>query len=233
MYKKIPFATHILLIFILLILLFQFPISQFQSSTVVNPIQELENLEPNKPMNLDDPPFFTLPFPENEVPITTVINYGNELPVEFIYSDPNWKRQSYKEYWHSSYFRWSYVPNRIHYAMHRIFATYPTASVDYDFSHNLGISEETLYFRDYASSAKSPYEFLEVVVMNTSIEKIYSFENQVVVIGKPQRQGLRAIIIPTKRIKPVGTSQEILIQLATSEGDEIDYTLISHISVQK
>lgn len=232
MNKRTIFSIIVIVIIttILLLLIIQCSISRFQLIHVDSSYQALEHIEPEEPINLSDPPFFTVSLPENEFPIKTVINSGSEIPVYFIYNNPSWKRQSYKKYWHSSYFRWSYVPNRIHYAMHRIFATYPTASVYYDFKHNLGIAEETLYFKKYVTSSTSPFTYLEVVIMNTSIHKIYTYENQVVIIGKPQRSGLQAIVIPANKIKPAGDNKEILIQLATLGGDEIDYTTIMYAS---
>lgn len=203
--KKILFCVTIPAI-ILLSLIIAYSISRFQLTTVSNTSRNSENTEPITPVNIDDPPFSALTLPENEVPIKTVMSRGKEIPVDFIYNNPNWQRQAYKDYWHSSYSRWSYVPNRIHYAMHKVFATYPTASIYYDFRHNLGIAEEILDFRQYITSSMSPYKYLEVVIMNTSIEKIYTYENQVVIVGKPQRYGLQAIIIPVDEIKPIKNS---------------------------
>jgi hypothetical protein len=39
--------------------------------------------------------------PSKTVPIDEVIAKGQEIPLDFIYNDPNWKRKAYKEYWHS------------------------------------------------------------------------------------------------------------------------------------
>ena len=100
-------------------------------------------IEPETPRNIDDPPFGELTSPTKTVSVNEVIQSGTEIPLQFAYNNPEWKRQAYKSYWHSSIGRWSYVPNRIHYAMHRFFVTYPTASVFYDFIHDLGIAEES------------------------------------------------------------------------------------------
>ena len=86
-------------------------------------------IEPETPRNIDDPPFGELPSPTETASANEVIQSGTEIPLQFAYDNPEWKRQAYKSYWHSSTGRWSYVPNRIHYAMHQIFVTYPTASI--------------------------------------------------------------------------------------------------------
>lgn len=109
--------------------------------------------------------------------------------------------------------------------MHRIFSTYATASRYYDFIHDLGIAAESSDFNKYEyTSSPSPLDFLQVVVMNTLIERVITYENQIVIMGKPQRTGLQAIIIPTAKINPIENTDNILIQLVTPDGYEIDYT---------
>ncbi len=179
-------------------------------------------LEPDTPQNISDPPFHMPQLPENEIPVSQVLENGAAIPVTRVYDNPDWERPAYKEYWHSKYGRWSYVPHRIHYAMHRIFSTYVTASIYYDFIHDLGIADESTEFRkiDYAS----PYEYFQIVVMNTSIEKVLTYQNQIVIVGVPKRTGLVAINIPTNVIHPSGETNYLLIQLVTPDGYEIDYT---------
>lgn len=217
-----------ILALVLLTLIIRLGIIGFKNSSNVHTLSNdtINNwkLEPETPINIDDPPFYSTPLPLNEVAIQQVIEQGEEIPIKFIYNNPNWERPAYKDYWHSKYGRWSYIPNRIHYAMHRVFSTYETASVYYDFEHDLGIAEEVTDFMKYEST--SPFEYLQVVVMNTLIEKVITYENQIVIVGKPQRTGLQAIIIPTKEIQPVKNSKNILIQLVTPDGYEIDYTTI-------
>ncbi len=218
--------TLLILTLILLILIVRLEMIYLNSPisvlTTSKPINNGFALEPQTPINIDDPPFYSTPLPPNEVPIQEVIEQGEDIPVEFIYNNPNWERQAYKEYWHSKYGRWSYVPNRIHYAMHRIFSTYVTASIYYDFVHDLGIAEEVNDFVHYQST--TPYDHIQIVVMNTLVDKIMTFENQIVIIGKPQRTGLQALIIPTKLIQPIENNDDLLIQLVTPDGYEIDHT---------
>ena len=119
------------------------------------------------------------------------------------------------------------MPNRIHFAMHRIFATYPTASVFYDFIHDLGIAKENDKFQ---RPSKTPYENIVLVVMQTKVEKFITLGNQVAVIGKPALTGLQVFLIPNKDLKPYDIHESILFQLVTDEGDEIDYTSILYYS---
>lgn len=118
------------------------------------------------------------------------------------------------------------APDRIHYAMHRIFVTYPTASVFYDFIHDLGIAEESNQFQ---IPTRSPYENIVLVIMQTKVEKIVTLGNQVVVVGKQALTGLQVLLIPVKDLKPYNTNESILFQLVTDGGDEIDYDSESYV----
>lgn len=177
--------------------------------------------EPEVPRDIDDPPFHELPRPSQIHSVEDVMISGKDIPVRFAYNDPEWKRQAYKSYWHSSVGRWSYVPNRIHYAMHRLFITYPTASAYYDFIHDLGIADESEYFDiPYAN----PHDNIVVVIMQTSIDKIITFGNQVVISGRPSPTGLRVVLIPVQVLEPYDRKESILLQLVTKDGDELDST---------
>ncbi|PAB61078.1 hypothetical protein [Anaeromicrobium sediminis] len=187
--------------------------------------ERLKSLEPAIPQNMDDPPFFEYPLPRKVYSITEVIEKGHELNLRLAYNNPKWERQAYKEYWYSKYGRWSYVPIRIHYAMHRLFTTYTTASVNYDFVHELGITEESHKF----PVLDNPLTFIRTVVMKSKVLKIITYGNQVIIIAKPQRYGLQVYDIPTKQINPINSKEPILFQLVTEQGDEIDYELIDYV----
>jgi hypothetical protein len=192
-------------------------------------IQErLKGLEPETPKNINDPPWHEGPLPTKNYPTSEIIKKGIEIPLDFAYSNPNWKRQSYKSYWHSSVAggRWSYVPTRISYAMHRLFTTYPTASIYYDFIHDLGIQEES---NEFERKDDGPFDYINTVVMQGEVQKILTYGNQVLVIVKPQRSGLQVLDIPVNKIKPINEKENILFQLVTEQGDEIDHSLIEYI----
>ena len=172
-------------------------------------------IEPATPQDIGDPPFVELPYPTKVVSVNEVINSGKEIPLQFAYNNPEWKRQAYKSYWHSSSGRWSYMPNRIHYAMHRIFVTYPTASVFYDFIHDLGVAEES---NEFKIPTRTPYENIVLVVMQTKVEKIVTLGNQVVVIGKPTLTGLQVLLIPNTELKPYNSKESILFSWLQMRG---------------
>ncbi len=185
-------------------------------------------IEPPTPQDIDDPPFHEPSLPSQVLPVSEVLEKGEDIPLQFIYNDLDWKRQAYKSYWHSSTGRWSYVPSLLHHAMHRLFVTYPTASIFYDFIHELGIAEESESFP--RPLGEGPFTNIVMVVMQTKVEKVVALGNQVVVVGRPSLTGLQALLIPVKELKPNDTNESILFELATSEGDEFDTATLPYVT---
>lgn len=181
-------------------------------------------LEPETPQDIDDPPYALNP-PSRILPVREVMDEGGEISLQFAYDDPDWERQAYKAYWHSSYGRWSYMPLRIHYAMHRLFAAYPTASLWYDFEHDLGIAQESEAFE---IPIGDPFENLVVVVMQTKVEKILTRGNQIAIVGRPSQTGLQVLIVGADEIDPYSGDKDILLQLVTPDGDEIDRAYVPY-----
>lgn len=182
----------------------------------------LQKLEPSKPVNISDPPWKEQPFPSNVVQISKVIKNGTKIPFEVIANKPDYKRPAYEEHWHSTTGRWSYIPNRIHYALHRLFTTYDAGlSGWYDFEHNIGLSIPMFQNENDLD--------LYIVTFQTEITDVYTLGNQVVVFGHPKRTGVQAITIKTRAINPFNKEELLLVQLTTQSGDEIDYSLISYM----
>lgn len=182
----------------------------------------LQNLEPSKPENISDPPWEELPFPSKVVPISTVIDNGTKIPFEVIVNKPDYKRPVYEEHWHSTTGRWSYVPSRIHYALHRLFTIYDAGlSGWFNFEHNIGLSIPMFQNENDLD--------LYIIAFQTEITDVYTLGNQVVVVGHPNRTGVQAITIKTRAITPFNKEEPLLIQLTTQSGDEIDYSLIPYM----
>lgn len=185
--------------------------------------ERLRRLEPPEPVKLQDPPF--LPegaFPSVVLPINEIVQTGKKLPYRTIVSLPSYQRPAYEEHWHSTVGRWSYMPNRIHYALHRLFTAYDIGlSSWYDFEHNIGLSIPM--FQNEKSLD------LYIVAFQTEVTQVYTKGNQVVVVGKPKRTGAVAITIKTGDLEPANKAEPLLVQLATTSGDEIDYSLIEFV----
>ncbi len=194
-------------------------------------IQELEqrlgNLEPPEPTTILDSPFpfetgTEVHFPTDVIPIPEVITQGTKIPFTIIKSEPNYVRPIYEEHWHSTYWggRWSYVPSRIHYALHRIFPFYAIGiAAELNFQGDMGIS--------FPTTTNETDLDLYIVVFQTSITEVYTKGNQVVVVGTPKRTGVEVLSIKTADIHPSNKDKFLLVQLATN-GAELDYALISY-----
>ncbi|MEC1722983.1 hypothetical protein [Schinkia azotoformans] len=184
--------------------------------------QRIKKLEPPVPVNIQDPPWGELSFPSKIKPISEVIHNGTKIPFDLIVDKPEYERPAYNEQWHSTIGRWSYVPNRIHFALHRLFTNYDIGlSGWYDFEHNMGITIP-MFQNEKALD-------MYIVTFQTQVTSVYTIGNQVVVVGTPQRNGVQVITITTKDLKPFNKKENLLIQLATKDEHEIDYSLISYI----
>jgi hypothetical protein len=191
--------------------------------------ERLKRLEPDVPKDFTDPPFSQPPFPTKVNPIQDIIKRGEKLPYKMHLDKPNWQRPAYKAYWHSvSGGRWSYAPNRLHYAQHRLFTT-PTAALSnyYDFVHNLALSEELMDVQAQPQDADRErfISQIMVVVMQAKIEKVLTSGNQVVIVARQQRNGVQALTVNKMDMKLNNPNEAVLFQLVTSEGDEIDYSV--------
>ncbi|HJF32180.1 MAG TPA: hypothetical protein K8V56_10455 [Sporosarcina psychrophila] len=192
-------------------------------------IQELEQrldfLEPPEPTTILDSPFpfekgTEVHFPTDVIPISEVLKEGTKIPFQVMKSEPNYIRPIYEEDWHSTSGRWSYIPSRIYYALHRIFPYYAFGlSAELDFTQNVGIS--------FPTDRNEADLDLYIVVFQTNITDVYTKGNQVVVVGTPKRTGVEVLSIKTADIHPSNKEKLLLVQLATN-GAELDYSLIRY-----
>lgn len=192
--------------------------------------ERLKRLEPDEPKDIADPPFGQRVFPSKLKQPQDLIRNGNQLPYKVLLDKPEWKRPIYKSYWHSrvSGGRWSYVPNRLYYAQHRLFTDITAgASEYYDFVHDIGLEEELGHS---STEPKGESQIIRlgqivVVVMQAKIEKVLTSGNQVVIVGRPQRNGVQVITVNKVNMMLDDPKEAVLFQLVTPEGDEIDYSI--------
>jgi len=189
--------------------------------------QRLDSLEPPEPTTILDSPLpfekgLEMHFPKDVISISDVLKEGTKIPFKVIQSEPNYIRPIYKETWHSTYWggRWSYIPSRIHYALHRIFPFYAIGiSAELNFQQNVGIA--------FPTEINETDLDLYIVVFQTNVTDVYTKGNQVVVVGTPKRTGVEVISIKTAEIHPSNKEKLLLVQLATN-GAELDYSLIDY-----
>ncbi|QUW23897.1 hypothetical protein JSQ81_05745 [Sporosarcina sp. Marseille-Q4063] len=159
-------------------------------------------------------------FPTDVIPISEVLKEGRKIPFKVIKSELNYSRPIYEEHWHSTTGRWSYMPTRIHYSLHRIFPFYAIGiSAELDFTQNVGIAFPTAMNENDLD--------LYIVVFQTNITDVYTKGNQVVIVGTPKRTGVEVINIKTADITPSNQEKFLLVQLATNDA-ELDYALINY-----
>lgn len=184
--------------------------------------ERLYFLEPERPTDIIEPKLYNMKLPSKIYPIKEVIESSNEISFETIIDKPNYIRPIYEKHWHSTTGRWSYIPNRIRTAQHRLFTEYDIGLSNwYDFEHDIGF--EIPMIQD--KKALDIY----IVTFQTEITKVYTKGNQIVVVGYPKRNGVQVSTITTKDLKPANKKEFLLIQLVTPDGYEIDYTLISYV----
>lgn len=193
-------------------LTFTQPNSDSSEQERINELEKrLDYLEPSEPTTILDSPFpfekgTEVHFPTDVNPISEVLKEGLNIPFKVIKSEPDFIRPIYKEDWHSTSGRWSYIPSRIHYALHRIFPYYAFGlSGELDFTQNVGIS--------FPTDRNETDLDLYIVVFQTTITDVYTKGNQVVVVGTPQRTGVEVISIKTADIHPNNKEKLLLVQL--------------------
>jgi hypothetical protein len=183
--------------------------------------KRLEKLEPLEPIDMEDPPWGEEVFPSKVLPIADIPDKKNKIPFRVIVDKPNYDRKAYKKLWHSTEGggRLSYIPSRIHYALHRLFTNYDIGLSNwYSFELNMGFSIPMFQNEKNLD--------MYIVAFQTEVIDVYTKGNQVIVIGKPKRNGVQVITIKTRNIVPVNKEEPLLVQLATQAGNEIDYSLI-------
>jgi hypothetical protein len=189
--------------------------------------QRLDRLEPPKPITIPDSPFpfehgVEQNYPTDVVPISEVIKQDKRIAFKVIKSEQSYKRPIYDEHWHSTYWggRWSYVPSRIHYALHRLFTYYDIGiSGELNFKQHVGI--------DFPTFQNKTNLDLYVIVFQTKVTDVYTKGNQIVIVGTPTRTGVEVLTVKTRDIEPSNKEKLLLFQLATNS-HELDYSLISY-----
>lgn len=190
--------------------------------------EKLNLLEPSKPKTIYD--YELLPdrdmskFKKEIVPISLVQKKGSNIPFKVVYKDLNWQRPAYDAAWHSSFWRWSYVPLNLAYQQHIVFDYQGGLSWWYDLSSNLALPGGTggpSPINEYAFTIKYPY-VVRLIVFNFNIASIKYYKNQILVTGQPLRTGLTVVDFDSKDL----SRSEKLLQLGTPDGYEIDYLIL-------
>lgn len=153
--------------------------------------------------------------------LPNVLNKGTQLDFTLTYNNPNYKRPVYDSNWKQAYYRgWLRLADKIDDAYHDLFVYYGGASNISDFEGNLGFFENLLV--DY-------HRNVNFLVYSFHVDKVILYNNQIVLIGIPLRDGAEIVSIEVNDILPTDKdSKDFLFQLSTPAGYEVDYLFGSY-----
>jgi hypothetical protein len=191
--------------------------------------ERLKALEPSEPKTIYDyelmPDRDLSKFEEEVLPISFVQKKGTVLPFVTVYKDLNWQRPAYDPFWHSTNWRWSYVPRKIAYQQHIVYDYQGGGSWWYDLSQELALppgADGPSPIHPSAFTVGYPY-VVRLIVFNFNITSIKHYKNQILVSGVPLRKGLTMVDFDTKNLP----DSKKLLQLATPDGYEVDYLILN------
>lgn len=213
---------------IFLLLFFMFSQYTRTAATPKTCEEKLNLLEPSKPKTIYDYELLSdrnlSTFKEKVLPISLVQKNGIEIPFVTVYKNLDWQRPAYVPAWHSSSWRWSYIPTNMAYQQHIVYSYLGGASWWYDLSNYLALPSGTDVaspIHKYAFTIKYPY-VVRLIVFKFNITSIKYYKNQILVFGEPLRKGLTIVDFDTKNIP----NSKKLLQLVTLDGYELDYLIL-------
>lgn len=191
--------------------------------------EKLKLLEPAEPKTIYDYELMLdrdlNTFKEKVFPISVVQKNGSKVTFVTVYKDLNWQRPAYYSEWHSSNWRWSYVPLNMAYQRHIVYEYQGGLSWWYDLSNYLALPDGTgspSPINKYAFSIKYPY-VVRLIVLNFNIKALKQYKSQFLVSGEPLRKGVTVVDFDAKKFY----NSKKLLQLSTTDGYEIDYLILN------
>lgn len=155
------------------------------------------------------PVFETFPLPE-------VLKKGEDVHYSLLADKPGYLRPLYDPGWKDAFYRgWLYLPEKNINARHRLFIYPFGGSSIYDFTGTLGMEDGTTV--DY-------HRNINLLIYGFTVENVKYYKNQVALVGEPLRKGCQIISIVQNDLLPDGIdTRDILLQLATPQGYEVDF----------
>ncbi|GFP75593.1 hypothetical protein [Clostridium fungisolvens] len=218
-------------IFILLVLTTLEPSRVVFSKNLISPLtceDKLRTMEPIVPKTIYEYQLLgdrdMNKFKGNLEPISSVLKDGIDIAFVSVYKDLDFQRPAYAPQWHSSYWRWSYMPVNLANQQHKLFTYSGGLSVWFDLPNELvlpGKLSNASPINKKVFTTIYPY-VVRLIVFDFNIISIKYYKNQICVIGEPLRKGLTVADID---IKNIPDSQK-LIQLITPDRYELDYSIL-------
>ncbi len=148
-----------------------------------------------------------------------VQNSGDTLSYTTIYSDEEYLRPIYVNSWKQAYYRgWLYLPRKIIYARHKLFAYTGNSANVLDIEGELGF---------YPNISIDNENYLNFLIYDYDIENAVKRGNRIVFFGKPLEKGVQIVAIKKEDINNYEDYNNIAVQLCTPAGYELDYQNIA------
>ncbi|AEY65477.1 hypothetical protein [Clostridium sp. BNL1100] len=150
-----------------------------------------------------------------DVKPANIQNSGDSLSYTTIYSDEEYLRPIYVNSWKQAYYRgWLYLPRKIIYARHNLFAYTGNSANILDIEGELGF---------YPNISIDNENYLNFLIYNYDLENAVKRGNRIVFFGKPLKKGIQIVAIKKEDINNYENYNNIIAQLCTPAGYELDY----------
>ncbi|WP_105618934.1 hypothetical protein [Vallitalea okinawensis] len=148
--------------------------------------------------------------------LSKALEKGKSIDFNILFNDANYMRPMYKSRWKSAYYRgWLSLPSKVSDAHHKIFIFPLGASSNYDFTGEQG---------GFLNVRIDAHRNKNLLVYNFDVSSVILYENQVALVGEPKRTGAQVIsIVQDDLLDEVTNEKDLLFQLSTPDGYEIDY----------
>ncbi len=151
-----------------------------------------------------------------DVKPANILNSGNLLPYNTIYSDEDYQRPIYVNSWRQAYYRgWLYLPRKIIYARHNLFTYTGNLANIFDIEGELGF---------YPNISIDNENYINFLIYDFDLESASQYSNKIIFSGKPVKKGVQIIAVKKDDINKYGDNyNNISVQLCTPAGYELDY----------
>lgn len=155
-------------------------------------------------------------YDSNNVSPCDIMKKGKNLAYIFTYSDEEYLRPIYSSTWKQAHYQgWLYLPRKIISARHCLFAYTGEAGKVFDIEGELGF---------YPNISIDNQNYINLLIYNFDLHSVIQLENQIVISGTPVSKGVQIISILIDDVSiQTNEEEQILVQLCTPTGFEIDY----------
>lgn len=143
----------------------------------------------------------------------------NTIPIDYdiIYNNKTYKTPIFHPLWRENYDKdWCYIPRKMYINMKRVFVLPEDADVAYDLCGELG------FFQSYPKIEKDK---IAILVNNFIVNKVDTYEDNVLIQGIPSRTGMQVVVIPKSKLL---SNTEYTVRLVTDDENEIDIDVIKN-----